>query len=169
MRRRTLLALFLVSVAGASLAAEPARLRESMAKWDNARNAKAVRLYGARPEVVDPSAYEFKYALVDLDGDGIADAIVYLTNWEWCGSGGCTLRILKGTKTGFSFVSGTMRAHGPILVLPAKSHGWKSLAVALRAGGYGLLEFNGKRYPLSPDDEHPASSASLRGATTVIE
>jgi hypothetical protein len=167
--RFKLLPVVLALVCGASLAAEPVGLRDAMAKWDLSQNARAVRLYGARPVVVDPNAYEFKYALVDLDGDGILDAVVYLTGAKWCGSGGCTLRILKGTRAGFSFVSGTLRTFCPILALDSQSHGWKSLAVALRAGGYGVLEFDGKRYPLSPDDKHPASSSQLRGARALIK
>jgi hypothetical protein len=159
----------LALVCSVSLATEPVGLRDAMAKWDLAQNAKAVQLYGATPVVVDPNAYQFKYALVDLDGDGILDAVVYLTGARWCGSGGCTLRILKGTKTGFSFVSGTLRTFCPVLALDSQSHGWKSLAIALRAGGFSVLEFDGKHYPLSPDDERRASSSQLRGAKRLID
>jgi hypothetical protein len=144
-------------------------LRAAIAKHD-ARQAEIThRLYGAVPEIADPSSYEFKYALVDLNGDGIPDAVVYFTKAEDCGSGGCVMRIYRGTRTGFEYVSGTLRVFPPILVLQTSVHGWKSLAVALREGGSGVLNFNGKRYPLSPPDGHPARASTLKGAAAIIQ
>jgi len=58
----------------------------------------------------------FKHALVDLNGDGRVDAIVLLSGPTWCGSGGCTMLIFRGTKTGFSFVSGSTITNEPIRV-----------------------------------------------------
>jgi hypothetical protein len=148
-------------------AAEPPGLRAAIAKHDARQAEIAQRLYGAVPEIADPSSYEFKYALVDLNEDGIPDAVVYFT--DYCGSGGCIMRIYQGTRTGFEYVSGTLRVFPPILVLQTSVHGWKSLAVALREGGSGVLNFNGKRYPLSPPDGHPARASSLKGAVAIIE
>ncbi|MGE5626337.1 MAG: hypothetical protein ACM3ZT_12405, partial [Bacillota bacterium] len=103
-----------------------------------------------------------------LDGDGIQDAVVYFTNRESCGTGGCAMRIMRGTKDGFVYVSGTLRVFLPIKVLTSTSHGWKSLAIRLRSGSDGILNFDGKRYPLSPLDDHPATSDELQGAITLI-
>jgi hypothetical protein len=159
--------------AGLSCAASPPieappGLRAAIAKHDNEQAEIRHRLYGSPLEVADPSSYEFRYALVDLNGDGIVDAIVYFTQKQYCGSGGCSMEIYRGTKTGFVFLSGTLRVSPPILVLAASAHGWKSLAVRLREGGSGVLNFNGRRYPLSPPDGHPAPASELRGAVAVI-
>jgi hypothetical protein len=35
----------------------------------------------------------YRYALVDLNADGIDDAVVLLTDKAYCGSGGCTMVI----------------------------------------------------------------------------
>ena len=121
----------------ASAPEAPPGLRAAIAKHDNEQAEIRHRLYGSPLEVADPSSYEFRYALVDLNGDGIVDAIVYFTQKQYCGSGGCSMEIYRGTKTGFVFLSGTLRVSPPILILTASAHGWKSLAVRLREGGSG--------------------------------
>ena len=158
--------LSLTGFIGPSLAASrPAQalagLRAAMAKHDDEQAELRHRLYGSPIQIADPSSYRFKYALVDLNG-------VYFTQQQDCGSGGCVMEVYKGTKSGFEFLSGTLRVLPPILILATASHGWKSLAIQLREGGSGVLKFNGRRYPLSPPDGHPASSSTLRGAVTAI-
>lgn len=151
-----------------AFADEPAGLRDAMAKYDTEKMERAHKLYGAAVQKIDPSAYQFKYALVDLDGDGIQDAIVYLTDNQSCGTGGCPMRIFKGTKSGFRYISGTLRVLLPIQVLTSISHDWKSLAIGLRSGGTGILKFDGNHYPLSPPDNHPAPDSELSGVITLI-
>ena len=116
---------------------ESAILRAAMARHDARRR-------------IDPSSYRFTYALVDLDGDGIQDAVVYL-NADYCGSGGCAIRIMKGTKDGFAYVSGSTITRLPIYVLPSKTNGWRDIAVTIGGGGlkYGtvILKYDGRRYP----------------------
>lgn len=157
-----------LSWAASPTKAAPPALRSAIAKHDDKQAEIRHRLYGSPLVVADPSSYEFRYALVDLNGDGIKDAIVYFTQQQYCGSGGCTMEIYQGTKAGFEFLSGTLRVSPPILVLTGSVHGWKSLAVRLREGGSGVLNFNGRRYPLSPPDGHPAPASTLRGAVVVI-
>lgn len=166
MPRRLILLLLLSLVCTTASAAETSRLRQAMTRHDTAQNVQAHKRYGAALRKIDPSAYHFKYALVDLNGDGIKDAVVYLTG-EWCGSGGCTMRIMKGTQSGFSYLCGTLRVFPPVQLLASKSHGWKSIVVGLRSGGSGILKFNGQRYPLSPPD-HRAPNSELSGAVTLI-
>lgn len=152
----------------AGLPTQEAALRAAIAKHDNEQAEIQHRLYGSPLKVADPSSYEFRYALVDLNGDGIKDAIVYFTQQQYCGSGGCIMEIYRGTKTGFEFLSGTLRVSRPILILAASAHGWRSLAIRLREGGSGVLNFNGRRYPPSPPDGHPAPPSKLRGAVAAI-
>lgn len=167
MPRQLALFVLLALVCGTALATEATALRQAMAKHDTAVIEREHKLYGATLRKIDPSTYKFKYALVDLNGDGINDAVVYLTGNNWCGSGGCTMRVMKGTKSGFVYLSGTLRVFTPIEVLTPKSHGWKSLAIGLRSGSLGVLKFNGQRYPLSPPD-HPAPVSKLRGNIKLI-
>jgi len=140
-----------------------------MAKWDTEQNDLEHKLYGSPIKPANAGSYEFQYAVYDIDDDGLKDAVILLKNEEYCGTGGCTMRILKGTRSDFVFQSETVRVIPPVMVLSATSHGWKSLAVALRGGGFGILAFDRKRFPLSPNDDMPISRSLLQGPTILIE
>lgn len=91
----------------------------------------------------------------DLDGDGKNEAIVELLGPSWCGTGGCTLLVLKSDNSSFKVVTKVTVARPPIRVLSRKSHGWRSLAVRVGGGGTrqayeAELSFNGTGYPSNP-------------------
>jgi len=105
----------------------------------------------------DESTRSARYAAAraDFDGDGKAEAIVYLESESWCGSGGCTLYILRRSAAGWALVNQVSVANLPVRVLASRSHGWSDLGVAVQGGGAGrpreaLLSFNGRRYPGNP-------------------
>jgi hypothetical protein len=125
--------------------------------------ARAVRAFAA------PSSMPaFRYALYDLNGDGIADAVVLVTDGRWCGSGGCAMLVFRGTGDGFELLSMATISNEPILVSPKTTHGWHTLLVSVRGGGImpGLatLTFNGRGYPKNPTIEPRAKRASVDGA-----
>src|SRR5215469_10902374 len=103
--------------------------------------ADAVRKYSH-----EAAAPHFEYALVDLNGDGVPDAIVRLTARDWCGSGGCTMLIFRGRAQGFTFVAKATIAQKPIKVSPEIQHGWHTLLVPVRGGsvqpGFALMRFS---------------------------
>ena len=72
---------------------------------------------------------QFRYALADLDGNGHDDAIVLLEDSIWCGSGGCTMLVFRGTKDVFKYVSGSTVTNTPIRISDDKAAGWKTLIV----------------------------------------
>ncbi len=166
-RLRSILILSVFSCAAAT-AGEPAELREAMAKHDAARNLKQHKLYGSPLETIDPSSYQFRFALVDLNGDGIPDAVVLMTDRDSCGSGGCAMRVLKGTKSGFSYVSGSTITREPIYVLQERNLNWSALSVRVAGGGaepgQAILRFDGKRYPLNPSIQPKATPAQIAAA-----
>jgi hypothetical protein len=112
--------------------------------------------------------FSYKYALVDLNGDGVLDAVVLITDRFYCGSGGCNMAILRGTGDSFAYVSGSTISREPIRVLTESRHGWKSLSVAVAGGGVKsgdvVMRFNGKRYPLNPTMQPYATAADIAGA-----
>lgn len=117
--------------------------------------------------VVDQSR-GFKHALVDLNGDGRADAIVLLQGTYWCGSGGCTMLVFRGTPGGFASVSRSTITYEPIRVLSAKANGWKTLVVYSKGKGAVVMRFNGTRYPLNPSLQPKATRAEVASAQVIL-
>jgi hypothetical protein len=117
----------------------------------------------------DPVLPPFRHALTDLNGDGRADAVVLLQGRNWCGSGGCTMLIFRGTNGGFAFVSGSTITREPIRISTDKRKGWKTLIVYSKSKGDVLMRFNGKRYPLNPSSQPKATPEQVHAAHIVME
>jgi hypothetical protein len=156
-RHRALLALLLgsSSLAFPVLADEPSGL------------AEAVRVYTR--SATTPS---FEYATVDLNNDALVDAIVLLRGPTWCGSGGCTMLILRGTRDGFAPVSKATISNEPIMVSPELQHGWHTLLVSVRCGGISpglvLMRFNGTKFPSNPTLQPRATPAQAGSAAELV-
>jgi|ERR1041385_7529633 hypothetical protein len=98
---------------------------------------------------------DYRAAYFDLNGDGIKEVIVYLTHYNWCGSGGCITLILEPTKSSFTVITKMTIVRPPIRVLDTSSHGWRNLTVWVQGGGIqpgyeAELRFDGKKYPSNP-------------------
>jgi putative lipoprotein len=93
-------------------------------------------------------------ALVDLNGDGKEEAIVFLEGRWWCGSGGCATLILTPEAVSWSVVAMVVTTDTPIRVLKTRSHGWRNITVITHDPGAAPyeaeLQFDGKTYPFSP-------------------
>ncbi len=111
----------------------------------------------------------YKIARVDLNRDGIDDAIVLLSGSYWCGSGGCTMVVFKGVKKGFKLLSTTSVTSGPIRVLKQASSSWASLIVHSRNHGEALLRLKGKSYPDNSSTAPLASKAQIQTANVVMK
>jgi hypothetical protein len=142
------------SAAWLALAGEPTGLSE------------AIRAYSR-----DATTPAFEYALVDLNDDGILDAVVLLTGHDWCGSGGCSMLILRGRAGSFTVVSRSTISNQPIKLSRGGQYGWHTLLVSVKGGGIepGLvvMPFNGSKYPLNPSAQPRATRAQIDAATTL--
>jgi putative lipoprotein len=123
---------------------------------------------GDDPKTIDPH----QIALVDLNGDGQKDALILLQSPYWCGSGGCTMLVFKGTKSGYKFVSRSTLIRGPVLVSTSKTRGWRELVVEVSGGGAPskrvALKFDGRKYPLNPSTKRALPTGTPEGGTTVF-
>ena len=94
-------------------------------------------------------------AFVDLRDDQTREAIVYIMEREWCGSGGCTTLILAPEGSSYRIVTKISVSRPPIRILSTKSNGWHDLGVWVQGGGVqpgyeAKLRFDGKSYPRNP-------------------
>jgi len=120
---------------------------------------QALRAYLAKTGDDPKSANPHQTAQVDLNGDGRQDALVLLQNPYWCGTGGCTMLVFKGTKSGFEFVSRSSLIRSPVLVSETKTHGWRDFIVEVSGSGATprrvALKYTGSKYPLNPSTQPP--------------
>lgn len=103
----------------------------------------------------DNKTARYLVAFADLDDDGQPEAIAYLISPNWCGSGGCSMFVLKQNGNTWETVTETSITQRPIRVLTDTSHGWHSLGVWVQGGGIqpgyeAELRFDGKTYPENP-------------------
>jgi len=101
------------------------------------------------------TAPSYKFAEVDLNGDGWPDFIVYLTDEHFCGSGGCNLYVLSPVSGGYRLMMRATIVQLPIRLLPSSSHGWRDIGVTVSGGGIdhpyeAVLKYDGHRYPSNP-------------------
>ncbi len=97
---------------------------------------------------------EFFADYIDLNGDGVMDALVVFNSSYWCGTGGCTMLVFEGRDKSFRLVSDSTLIRTPLTVSATKTNGWRDLIVDVRGGGATpkkvALKFDGKGYALNP-------------------
>lgn len=128
----------------------------------------------ALAEFTEQADLEYQHAFVDLNHDGVEDALVLLAGSDWCGSGGCTLLVLEGKVLGqqvegpsFEVISRSTVTRTPIRVVKSESEGWQSLIVH-SDGSEKLLPFDGNRYPPNPSMQSSATAQQLDGANILL-
>jgi hypothetical protein len=96
----------------------------------------------------------YLHASVDLDGDGLPEALVYVVSATLCGSGGCSLQIYTPAGRSWRLVTATSVTQLPVRLLGTSHKGWRDLGVAVSGGGArggeALLAYDGHRYPRNP-------------------
>lgn len=98
--------------------------------------------------------------------------VVYLSGEGYCGSGGCTLLILKEQGNSFKLVNSVTISWPPIVALRTKSHGAPDLGVTVAGGGImpsyvAALPFDGKKYAKNPT-VGPAYKVTDKTGTVLI-
>ncbi len=96
----------------------------------------------------------YQYNRVDLNDDGRAETLVYLSGPTACGTGGCTALILESEGDRYRLVTQLSLVRPPVIVSEDKTWGWRNLILYVSGGGarpsYRLLRFNGSTYPSNP-------------------
>lgn len=110
---------------------------------------------------------DYEHAFVDLNDDGMDDAIVLLRGMQWCGSGGCTLLVLRGDGRDYTVISRSTVASAPVRIAESMSHGWRDIIV-YSDGEEKLMQFDGSGYPLNPSMQSAAAHEQVDSAKTVL-
>ncbi|WP_305095564.1 hypothetical protein [Croceibacterium aestuarii] len=113
----------------------------ALESWLKARYGKSGRL-------------GYRSSEFDLDGDGKPEILVYVGGPSLCGSGGCSLVVLKREGDRFTPVVQTTVTQLPVGVLDSSSNGWRDLWVSVAGGGElggrRKLPFDGESYATNP-------------------
>jgi hypothetical protein len=115
----------------------------------------------------------YNLVLVDLNGDGKPEAVVYVSGNSWCGSGGCNMLVLYKQKSKYTIVGDTTITRLPIRVLSTKKNGWHDLSVFVAGGGIlpgynAKLSFDGREYPENPSAPPAVPLRSKSPGKTLI-
>lgn len=109
---------------------------------------------------------------VDLDGDGVGEAMVLFGGEDWCTKSGCSLAILKSDERGYKPIFRTVRVRAPVIVSRNESQGWRDIIVTSGGGGAPVrrvvLRFSGNGYPRNAmqEPEYPRE-APLDGEIAI--
>lgn len=114
----------------------------------------------------------YEAAFVDLDEDGKQDIVAYASGPEYCGSGGCSMGVLRATGKGYEIIGRTTVTQMPIRLLPSRSHGLHDLGVAVSGGGASghavRLRFDGRRYPSNPTTLPDSATLNTDAGSVLI-
>lgn len=167
MRRGLLAAVLASAVAGASAAAVDSQtppdlmkaLRKEFPPQDKPQEDRAL------------TATKFQIAWADLNGDGQAEAIIYVSGPAWCGSGGCQLVVFERQGAALRLRGRMSVIRLPIAVLDHRTNGWRDLSAAVGGGGIDhhlvALPFDGERYVDNPTTP-PARPIKAHQKTGIV-
>lgn len=148
----------------------PAPVEASAPPQASAPVQNTAALETAIAQAIDAALPAYQSAMADLNADGREDAVVLLSGNEWCGSGGCTMLVLKGEEAeAYTLVSRSTVTRAPIRVAASASNGWKDLIVSTRGLDDALMAFDGSGYPGNPSVQSAASAEQVAAAATIIE
>jgi len=104
------------------------------------------------------SPSDWRSAFADLNGDGAFEALVYLSDEGFCGTGGCNLLVLTPVEGRYRPVADMSVTRLPVRKLETMTNGWSDLGVTVAGGGIDMpgeawMRFDGAAYPGNPTVE----------------
>lgn len=118
----------------------------------------------------------YQRAEVDLNGDGKPEVFAYVTDEDFCGSGGCLLYVLSPQTGGYRVVMRATVSRLPINLLPTSTGGWRDIGVTVVGGGIARsymarMRYDGSRgrYPGNPTVPPAVALKSPAGRTLIAE
>jgi hypothetical protein len=115
----------------------------------------------------------YSAAFADLSGGDAPEVVVYVSGRAWCGSGGCSMLILRPDGASFRVTTRTTIARPPIRVLQTTTNGWHDVGVWVQGGGIqpgytAVFSFNGESYASTPSVPPARQSTGVPGGEILI-
>lgn len=82
-----------------------------------------------------PDTLKLQTGASDLNGDGEAEVLAYAVDPNICGSGGCSLYVLRKAGNSYRVISEIGPSQLPVYRLDAGPDGWAALGVTVYGGG----------------------------------
>ncbi|WP_260482284.1 hypothetical protein [Sphingomicrobium flavum] len=118
-----------------------------------------------------PDTLQLQTGAADLDGDGEPEVLAYAIDPMICGSGGCSLYVLRRAGSSYRILDQIKPARLPIYKLPAAGDGWAELGVSVSGGGMAAavmaVPHDGTGYADNPTVE-PARAVDPGDAEIII-
>jgi len=112
----------------------------------------------------------YLYNRIDLDGNGREEVVVYLTSS--CGTGGCSMLILRTMGNDYSLISRHTVVNNPVIVSTTKTNGWRDIILYVAGGGaklsYNILKFDGSAYPPNPSTAPELPSGTIVSGAAIV-
>ncbi len=105
-----------------------------------------------------PDFSKYKFMRLDLDDDGLRDAIVYITApyGQWCTDDGCTILVFHAENSGFTLAGELFPVRPPLYASESTTNRWHDLII--RVSGREkektkdvLIQYDGENYLFSPE------------------
>ncbi len=79
-----------------------------------------------------PLFSQYNFTRIDLNNDGLKDAIAYIETpyGYWCNKNGCTILIMKALKEGFSIVGNIRSVRPPFKIEKNRTNGWNDIKMS---------------------------------------
>jgi hypothetical protein len=165
------LVILFVVLAGAISWSGTAQIGSSTTKADAAIRRFLVGYVASHHMDVDDARYAVGF--VDLNGDNVDEAIVYLMGPDWCGTGGCQTLVLTQSGDSYRVIARILATRPPIRALGERAHGWRTLTAQVHGGGIlreyeAKLLFDGNSYPISAAPAYaPRLRSNIEGEVVI--
>ena len=99
-----------------------------------------------KKQLIDSFSRKFILIEYDFNSDGSKEILVGLNGSYFCGSGGCTLLLLKSNG---EIVTSFSVSEIPVIVATSKTNGWNDLYIYSNKK-FRVVKFDGNKYPSNP-------------------
>jgi len=110
---------------------------------------------------------------VDLNGNGVSEAVVLFQGKDWCTQTGCSLAVFQKFQHGFRVISRTVRVKPPVEVTDTVTNSYRELLVQTGGGPAPerrvRLQFSGEGYSRNAMLQKEVPLGSLVRTETVFD